>query len=268
MPEEGWALVTVLVGNVDEDPELEYLVLLRQTARERDDGLRIRFFDFDSQSRTWTPTEITNESQESESRLFPPETKVTLEDVTGDGRMEIVIRPRRPATPPNDTNGLVILAKRGRYLHQLFATWEGAPELKDLDGDGIMEIVLHAEYAGPGDLEAPVLYPAQVFAYEDETFRRVPLRRYAAYFTEFASAARTEYETFKRRLIEQPMTERDHPALFRAIARALLALRTQEDLEQMRAYYLAERPWLQKRLPTPYLQALDDLIKPVMLLKR
>jgi len=261
-------LVNVLVGNVDEDPELEYLVLLRKISREEGDGLRIRFFDFDAWSRTWVPTEITNESQESESRLFPLETQVTLEDVTRDGRMEIILRPRRPSTLPNGTSGLVILAKRGRYLHQLFAAWEGEPELRDLDGDGIMEIVLHAEYADPMEPGAPVLYPAQVFAYEENTFRRVPLRRYTAHFAEFASAARTEYETLKHRLSKQPMTDRDHPALFRAIARVLLALRTQEDLERMRAYYLAERPWLQQRLPMPYLQALDDLIKPVTLLKR
>ncbi|MCS6818146.1 MAG: hypothetical protein N0A16_08260 [Blastocatellia bacterium] len=268
IPEEGWVLVNVLVGNADEDPELEYLVLLRKASREEDEGLRIRFFDFDPQSRTWTPTEITNESQESESRLFPLETRVTLEDLTRDGRMEIVIRPRKTSSPSNDTDGLVILTKRGRYLHQLFASWEGTPELSDLDGDEIMEIVLHAEYANPMEPESPVRYPAQVFAYEDGTFRRMSLHRYAAYFSALASTARTEYETLKRRLIERPATERDHSALFRAIARVLLALRTQGDLDGMRAYYLTERSWLQMRLPTGSLQALDDLITSASLLKR
>jgi len=268
MLEEGWTLVTALVGNVDEDPEPEYLVLLRKASREADDGLRLRFFDYDSQARTWAPTEITAESQESESRLFPAETKVTLEDVTHDGCLEIVIRPRPSASRPTDTGGLVILAKRGRYLHQLFAAWEGAPELRDLDGDGRLEIVLHAEYADPMALEAPVLYPAQVFAYEDGTFRRVPQHRYAAYFAERTTVARTEYETLKRRWIERPMVERDPSVLFRAIAQVLLTLRAQEDLEGLRAYYLAERPWLRTQLPLAHLQALDELITPRTLLKR
>jgi len=266
--EGGWVLVTTLVGNVDEDPEPEYLVLLRKAAREGDDGLRIRFFDFDAQTRTWTPTEITNESQESESRLFPSETTVTLEDVTRDGRMEIVIRLRRTARPSDEAEGLMILTKRGRYLHQLFAAWEGAPILRDLDGDGIKEIVLHAEYTGPTGTEPPVLYPAQVFAYADGVFRRTPLRRYAGYLAERTSAARTEYEALKRQLSRQPMSARDHPTLFCAAAQILLVLRAQEDWEGMRAYYQAERPWLRTRLSPAYLHALDELITPAMLRKK
>jgi hypothetical protein len=262
--EEGWTSVTVLSGNVDEDPDLEYLVVLRRTSRAatEEEGLRLRFFDFDSASRTWRPTEITNESQGSESHLFPPETAVTLEDVTRDGRMEIVIRPRKGVAPHAEAQGLVILTKQGPYLRHLFAAWEGAPELKDLDGDQVMEIVLHAEYVGPLSPEEPILYPTQVFVYEDGAFRRASLLRYAAYLIECANAARAEYTEIKRHWSHTPAGGQDPKALFRAIAQVLLLLREYPGLEEMRAYYLAERPWLYSRLPLTYLHALDELVMP------
>jgi len=262
--EEGWTLVTVLVGNVDEDPDLEYLVVLRAMPRDAnaEDGVRLRFFDFDPESRTWMPTEITNESQESESRLFPPETTVTLEDITHDGRAEIIIRSRKPAESPGQAQGLTILTKQGRYLRQLFASWEDAPELRDLDGDRIMEIVLYAEYVGPLSPEDAILYPAQVFAYEGDVFRRAPPLRYAAHFAEMAKAARAAYEAFKRQWDSQPEAEHDPRKLFRSIAHVLLLYRASEDTEGMHTYYLAERSWLRAQLPPAYLQALDDLLTP------
>ncbi|GBC83167.1 hypothetical protein HRbin10_02308 [bacterium HR10] len=268
--EEGWTLVTVLVGNVDEDPDLEYLVVLRAMPRDAnaEGGVRLRFFDFDPESRTWMPTEITNESQESESRLFPPETAVTLEDITHDGRAEIIIRSRKPAESPGQAQGLTILTKQGRYLRQLFTSWEGAPELCDLDGDRIMEIVLYAEYVGPLSPEDAVLYPAQVFAYEGGAFRRASPLRYAAHFAETARAARAAYEALKRQWGSPPGTEHDPRKLFRSIAHVLLVHRTAEDIEGMRAYYLAERSWLRAQLPPVYLQALDDLLTPQASLRR
>lgn len=253
--EQGWLLVTTLVGNTDEDPEPEYLAILRKSspAEEETADLRIRFFDFDAKSRTWKATEITNESQESESRLFPAHTVVTLEDVDHDNRQEILIRSRRE---PN-TWGLMILAKRGAYLRQLFASWEGAPELKDLDGDGIMEILLHAEYVGPMKPEDALFYPAQIFAYQDGAFRRASLSLYTAYFVKQVKAACAEYEAVKRST-EKP-GESTPLALFRALAKALLAFKVTGDLEGMRAYYQGERPWLHARLPAAYLRALDEL---------
>ncbi len=255
--EQGWLLVTTLVGNTDEDPEPEYLAILRKSspAEEETADLRIRFFDFDAKSRTWKATEITNESQESESRLFPAHTVVTLEDVNQDNRQEILIRSRRE---PNIW-GLMILAKRGAYLRQLFAAWEGAPELKDLDGDGIMEILLHAEYVGPMKPQDALLYPAQIFAYRDGAFRRASPSQHMVYFAKQVKAACVEYEAVRQSVRERKLREGASLLLFRALTKALLAFKVAGDLEGMRAYYQAERPWLHARLPAAYLRALDEL---------
>jgi hypothetical protein len=182
--------------------------------------------------------------------------RLLLRDVTGDGRDEVVVETDGGGNDPLASRGMDVYGRRndGAFTVLFFAA-EGAPELRDLDGDGRPEILLTAEYAGLMPRAEGITYTSGVYAYDGAAFT-LANDRLRAWFDAIIAGKRLAMDRLRgARAGADPAT------LYRAAADWLLWSTARATPAQLRAAWDGVRESLRARLSAGQFDDLASLVR-------
>ncbi|MDH7515192.1 MAG: hypothetical protein QHI48_04880 [Bacteroidota bacterium] len=187
---------------------------------------------------------------------------VSVEDVTKNGMLEIVVRTDAGGNDPIASTGLAVYGCRsdGSFT-VLFVSTEGAPEIKDIDGDARPEILVTGQYWGVTPHADVLVFTAEIHRFDGEKFVE-DNRAYAAYFDAEISRARAEYERLKSAKVQRDAEASER--LYRAFASLALWVVAKGDLYGLRTLWNNERQMLAARLSQDQFDDLDGLVQDVL----
>lgn len=188
--------------------------------------------------------------------------QIQIRDVTLNGKKEVLIQTDLGGNDAITSQGLNIYGYRpdGRFT-TLFFSQEGSPELRDLNGDGIPEILLSDEYRGLMSHAEGIGFIREVHAYDGDLF--TPANSFfKKYFDAEIQQRRAEYLRSKNARVRD---EEEHNLnLFRAFVAWLLWMNAKGDKVGVAKIWNAERPSLSNRFTAEVIDEIEDLVQDLL----
>jgi hypothetical protein len=185
-----------------------------------------------------------------------------LEDLTGDGKPELIVPLNGGGNDIVATMGLRVYSFDGG-LHQIYGSDSGDPTISGTGGRTTIE--LHAElwpsFASHADAHE---YLDDIHAYRDGRFTSIRTEQRARFIT-LAQGYLKEYAEERPNFTGDTLTggvppDSDIPhALFRPAAMAVLCFGRGGDLRSMRSFWGSERAYLSKRMPNNQFLELETI---------
>jgi hypothetical protein len=120
------------------------------------------------------------------------------EDVTGDGVTDLIVEVDGGGNNPVISRGVHLYGLNDRgQVTLLFFTTSGSPELRDLDGDGVREILLSDQFWGMMAHADAIVYTREIYSFDGNSYL-YSNDRYAGYFDRMLTARSRSYEQEKR----------------------------------------------------------------------
>ena len=141
------------------------------------------------------------------------------EDVTGDGVPELIVGLDAGGNNPISSRGMHVygLSSDGKVT-LLFYSSSGAPELQDLNGDGVREILVSDQFWGMMTHADVIGYTREIYAFDGTTYVNAN-RVFTEYFDRRIEKFQREYVAEKQRAHE---TEESRLRLYRCSAELLV----------------------------------------------
>ena len=185
-------------------------------------------------------------------------TGMSFQDVTHRGMMEIVVKTGSGGNDPISSTGVCIYGRRqdGTFT-VLFVETSGAPELRDLNGDHIPELIIRDEYWGVMSHDEAIEYTSEVHAFNGNEFVESNLK-FGGYFDAEIARRRADYQQIK--------TRKGTPSdaafnTYRAFTDLMLWLISKGDLYEVRKVWTSEKRFLSQRLAQDQFDDIDGLVQ-------
>ncbi len=190
----------------------------------------------------------------------------SFEDITRDGMPELIVETDAGGNDPVSSKGLGVYGYRSDGLFtSLFNETSGAPELRDVDADDRMEIVVNAQYWGVTTHADRILYVQSIHSFDGNAFIENN-RGFAAFFDKEIARARNEY---RKVASLRGYSGRDgDEALYHAFLDMALWIISRGDYYALRSTWIAEEKILASRLSADQFDDLDGLIQEVLATQR
>lgn len=185
--------------------------------------------------------------------------QIQIRDITLNGKKEILIQTDLGGNDPITSQGLNIYGYRpdGRFTTLFFAQ-EGSPELRDLNGDGIPEILLSDEYRGLMSHSEGIGFIREIHAYDGDLFSQAN-GYFKKYFDVEIQQRRSEYLRLKNARVRDD--DEQNVNLFRAFVAWLLWLNAKGDRIGIVKIWNGERPSLSNRFTPEIIDEIEDLVQ-------
>ncbi|MBL0173900.1 MAG: hypothetical protein IPP94_01330 [Ignavibacteria bacterium] len=241
--------------DLDRDGISELVVTSRDKAIAPDPLLpktfdRLEVFRFDTARKVFTTFFI--DPVESGSA-------VTFTDVTRRGLAEIVVTTNAGGNDPIASQGMSVFGSKadGRFTIIFYAN-SGAPEIRDLNGDRVPEILVTEEYWGVMSHDEAIAYTASVHSFDGNEFVENNLR-FSAHFDAEIGRCRAAYQRAKT---AKGKSAADFSfETYKAFTELLLWLIAKGDLYEVRRVWGVEKQFLSLRLSAEQYEDLDGLVQ-------
>jgi hypothetical protein len=248
-------IVDTIHVDLDKDGIPEFVVTSRDAALAPDPLLpksfdRLEVFRYDTVRKAFTSFFI--DPVESGS-------SVRFTDVTRRGLVEIVVTTNAGGNDPIASQGLSVFGSRadGRFAVIFYAN-SGAPQIRDLNGDRVPEILVTEEYWGVMSHDEAIAYTASVHSFDGNEFVENNLR-FSAHFDAEIGRCRADYQRAKA---AKGKSAADFSFdTYRAFTDWLLWLIAKGDLYELRKVWGAEKQFLSLRLSAEQYEDLDGLVQ-------
>lgn len=182
-----------------------------------------------------------------------------FEDVTGDSVTDVVVRLDAGGNNPIESQGMQIYGLGAHdALALLFHSPDGAPVLRDLDGDGTREVLLSDQFWGMTSHSDVIGFTSEVYAFSDGLYVFAN-DRFASWYDSVLRVRKREYENARR----APDTEEGRMQLYRQAAEYLVWNLARGGIERLNAVWTAERAFLAKRLAEEQYTDLESFVDEV-----
>ena len=183
---------------------------------------------------------------------------ITCRDIVGDKRMEIIVSTNSGGNDPISSQGMSVYGyRKNNSFSILFYSQGGVPEIKDIDGDAIPEIVVTGEYWGIMSHADVIAYTSVVYRFDSTAFVESN-EAFAKYFDKFVTQKKNDYLRLRNGRIKDPA---DHAlALYRAFADWVLWISSKGDMPQLKRLWESEKNLLETRLSPDQFDDLETLV--------
>jgi hypothetical protein len=240
--------------DVDGDGRPEFVITSRAVASVEDPMAaasfdRLEVFRYDTARALYTSLFV--DPVESGAQL-------RFEDVTRRGGTDVVVTTAAGGNDAIASNGLCIYGRRqSGSFSLLFYESSGAPVIRDVNGDGIPELLIRDEYWGVMSHDEAIEYIAEIHSFNGSEYVESNLK-FAGYFDREIATRRSGYQQLKAK---------KHPSsaevleTYRSCLDLLLWLISKGDLYEVRKVWNNEKPFLSLRLPVDQFEDLDGLVQ-------
>jgi hypothetical protein len=176
-------------------------------------------------------------------------TDIYVQDITRDGKPDIVVHTHTDSTGDADGDGLAIWSAHDGNWKQIFRSVTGDPALQDIDNDSLPEIILHGYYAGMLPNTEAMGYVSDIYAFDGVKYSEAK-NHYPTFFSDLVAQAKEKYMQAKTQTpISAPITDEVNFTLYKPCLQALAALRTSGDTSGARAFWESEKDYLSRMIP-------------------
>ena len=233
---------------------IDELVVTSRVADSVDDPLLLDRFD---------RIDIYSQGVSGYRRLFVDAVEyglqLTFDDVTGDSIADIVVRLDAGGNNPIEGQGMQIYGLDAHdALALLFLSPDGAPMLRDLNGDGMKEVLLSDQFWGMMSHAEVIGYTSEVYALTDGMYVFAN-ERFSAWYDSMLRERRREYERARR----AADTEDGRVLLYRRAAEYLVWNLARGGVEQLNRVWNTERVFLSQRLGEEQFSDLEAFVDEV-----
>lgn len=182
-------------------------------------------------------------------------------DVTGDGVNEIIIHVSTGGNDAVTSEGLLLFsATASGELTKLFERSDGAPVLRDLNDDGIEEILVEDEYIGKLPHRMVIEFTSDIYSFDGKRYVRTRDERLAETATlALFEQAKRDYETLRTpqndSLVKEALNR------YQAAARVLVLAHAMGDPRLAQAFWNIEGGALSTMIPEEYTVELESLAR-------
>lgn len=235
---EGSVLLDSVRADVNGDG-VEELIVTSRIDEEAEDALLLDRFD---------RIDIYRQAAEGYRRLFLDVidygVSVECRDVTGDHVPDILVRLDAGGNNPIAAQGLHVYGLNAKgNMTLLFYSQSGAPVLRDLDGDGSMEILVSDQFWGMMAHSDVIGFTREVYAYDGEAYVFAN-DAFASWFDPIVAARKKDYEQARR----APDSEEGRLMLYTRAAEYLVWNLARGGVHRLNAVWRAEQPFLRQKL--------------------
>jgi hypothetical protein len=265
---EGRTLDTLFELDLDGDGDIEYIV----TSIDRHDGVPKRARADKLQIYSWHPASADYRPLEEDTLRWI--TGLDLRDVTGDGRVDLLVRCDGGGTDPIATEGLSIVSGDGGTIRRVLSLAHGAPEIAPLPSMTGSAILTHGRLWPPlVSLAGSVPYLEDLLGYRGGRFRSLRSEHPEKFLT-LARGAEYNYRQLRQRhagdtlrytdsalaALRDSLVDEGSP-LFTPAALVLLGYGRAGREESLRGFWRQEGGYLQRRMPTAQWTALNSIFE-------
>ncbi|NOY07006.1 MAG: VCBS repeat-containing protein [Chlorobi bacterium] len=185
--------------------------------------------------------------------------RVTFEDITGDGREEILAWLSSGGNDPIAGDGLNVYGFTAPdTIRVLFLSESGAPEIADINNDGKAEILVHDEYWGVMPHSEVIPFVASVHSWNGVIFTP-ETKSFEDFFSQHIRDAKEEYLHIK---IEPFGSESSEDfRLYRSFTTWMVWLLTSGRTAEARQVWETEKPFLRATLPDDQFDDIESLVE-------
>ena len=233
---------------------IDELVVTSRVADSVDDPLLLDRFD---------RIDIYSQGVSGYRRLFVDAVEyglqLTFDDVTGDSIADIVVRLDAGGNNPIEGQGMQIYGLDAHdALALLFLSPDGAPMLRDLNGDGMKEVLLSDQFWGMMSHSEVIGYTSEVYTLADGMYVFAN-ERFSAWYDGMLRERRREYERARR----AAATRDGRVLLYRRAAEYLVWNLARGGVEQLNRVWNTERVFLSQRLGEEQFSDLEAFVDEV-----
>lgn len=187
---------------------------------------------------------------------------VEFRDITRRGKLEILATTNTGGNDPVASTGLAVYGfRKDGSLSVLFVAESGAPEIRDIDGDDVPEILVTGQYWGVTPRADVVAYTAEIHSFNGSEYAENNIRFRAYYDTRIAEG-RAEYTRLA--VASGRFDAVRAAALYDSFLRYVVWIIAKGDLYAVRTVWNTEKQALEQRLDAEQFEDLDGLIEDVL----
>lgn len=189
-------------------------------------------------------------------------TRIAFRELTKSRRMNVLIDTDAGGNDPVSSRGLNVYGYRSDgHFTILHYSDGGAPELRDLDGDGTIEILQTGEFWGMATRSEAITYTEAVYAFDGFSYVESNVA-FTKYYDREIAARKSAYAKAKTR--HKTADETAASALHRACAEWLVWIAAKHDLALLRRTWEGEKAYLRAALDQNHYEDLDDFVQTVI----
>ncbi len=254
---EGSVLLDSMRADVNGDSRDELIVTSRAEGDVDDALLRDRFDRID----------IYRQGSDGFRRLFLDVidygTAVTCEDVTGDGVRDVLVQLDAGGNNPIAAQGLHVYGLNAKgNMTLLFYSASGAPVLRDLDNDGIREILVSDQFWGMTAHSEAIGFTSAVYSFDGECYVAAN-EAFAEWYDAKLKPLKRAYEQARR----GPDSEAGRLQLFTHAAEYLVWNYARAGRERVNAVWREERSFLQQHLSPEQYDDLEQFVEDISVME-
>jgi hypothetical protein len=187
---------------------------------------------------------------------------VSFQDITNDGKNEILVSLFTGGNDPVASNGLNVYGYRndGKFSLLFYAT-NGNPKIEDIDNDGKTEIINSAEYWGLMSHADAIIFTSGIYSFNGTAFT-ANNAAFSPYFQAQIKRKKSEYQKAKNS--RNPDSEEYSNTLYRSAAEYLLWMDALGNMDQLKTVWDSERPALKTLLLIAQFDEIDSLVNDML----